>query len=613
MQKSIIIIFAALMNFLCSQLAYADNFLLTRSYFYDKTNELSLAQIEQQAFTSYQNVLTAGYQPGTFWLKLQLAASKEPLVLKIRPVFTEEIELFDPAVPQDKRLAGNKHPWSASDLDAVNYNFLLAPLAEEREVYLRIKSVRSYLVKVDVMTMTQFQKQDRFELLLYACYSTFTFLLALWLFVTWLMHRELVLGLFTLQQCFGFLHTLLHGGFAKILFDEHLDPEKTNHFFSSLVVIYPLIGILANKFLLQEYGLKKFYRHGFNFLMLLSIAIICLHFSSNLSLTFNLNSLLVIGVSLFLFISGVFGVDLTQSTLRADALSIRTLRIFYAFNVALWVLAILPLQGLLPGSEIALHSLHLYSVLSGLIFFFLLQYRARALLQIETGRTSALKAEADHERQQREEQSMLMAMLSHEIKTPLSILKLVVDEKVTGSDLEGHANRAVSNIDFIVDRCLQLGKLDAKAMPLFKKEIRLKDFLTRAVIENKAEHRVTLQCHENFVASTDPEIMRIITSNLLENALKYSSPGSRISIVVNSLKQHAQPGVQIIFSNETGSMGAPDPIYVFKKYYRNTSATKISGSGLGLFLVHELVKVLDGHIEYHNNNKFVVFTIWIPT
>ena len=601
------------MNTLGSPFAFAESYLLNRSYFEDKTNTLTLAQVEQQAFTPYPDVLTAGYQPGTFWLKLKIAASTDQLVLKIRPVFTEEIELFDPAQSQGKPLAGNKHPWSASDLEGVSYNFLLAPKQSERDIYLRIKSVRSYLVKVDVMTMAQYQKQDRFELLVYAGYSTFTFLLALWLFVTWLMHRELVLGLFTLQQCVAFLHTLFHGGLARIFFDDHLDPVKTNYFFSTLVVIYPLVSILANKFLLQEYGLKKFYRYGLSLLMLLSCGIITLHFSSNLPLTFNLNSILVFVLILFLLVSALFGVDLTQSTLRADALSIRTLRIFYTFNIVLWTLAILTLQGLLPGGEIALHSLHIYSMLSGLIFFFLLQYRARALLEIETGRASALKAEADHERQQREEQAMLMAMLSHEIKTPLSVLKLVVDEKVTGSDLEGHANRAVSNIDFIVDRCLQLGKLDAKEMHAKKKELHIHQFLTELIIEYRAENRFKIECPQHLVGLTDPEIMRVIISNLVENALKYSLPGSIIFIKARPQPNHEESGIQISMTNETGLMGEPDPDHVFKKYYRNTSATKISGSGLGLYLVHELIRVLGGKIEYQPKNKLVIFTLWIPT
>ena len=59
-------------------------------------------------------------------------------------------------------------------------------------------------------------------------------------------------------------------------------------------------------------------------------------------------------------------------------------------------------------------------------------------------------------------------------------------------------------------------------------------------------------------------------------------------------------------------MGSPDPEHVFEKYYRNTSATKISGSGLGLFLVKELVSALHGDVTYSINNELIKFTVWIP-
>jgi len=616
MQRIIIIIFVLLTNFLGSQVAYGnhpDKYLLSRAFFEDQTNALSIKQVEQQAFTPYQHALSGGYKAGTFWIKLQIAASTQPLILKIRPIFTEEIELFDPSNSNGKPLIGNKHPWSASEIQATSYNFSIAPSSTDRDIYLRIKSVRSYLINAEVMSLAQYQKQDRVELLIYTGYSTFTFLLALWLLVSWLMHRELVLGIFTLQQIIAFFHTLLHGGLVKIYFDDHIDPNKLNHFFSTLVVLYPFVGILANKYLLQQYGLKKQYRFGFNILLILSAAVFTMHLSSNTSLTFNLNSILVFISILFFLISALMGVNLNQSTPSADALSIKTLRWFYAFNVILWATAILPLQGLLPAGEIALHSLHIYSMLSGLIFFFLLQHRSRALLKLETGRAIAMKAEADHERQQREEQSMLMAMLSHEIKTPLSVLKLVVDEKVSGSDLEGHANRAVNNIDFIVDRCLQLGRIDARAIHAYRKKLALDHFLNNLITEYQASNRVHVTCNENPIAHTDPDIFRIVASNLLENALKYARPGSIIHIEARSHESNGKVGVQVKFTNQTGLMGAPDPAHVFKKYYRNTSATKISGSGLGLYLVYELVNVLGGVITYQPKHEQVIFKLWIPS
>ena len=616
MEKLFTIFFLVLTNFLGSSIAYAEKseqYLLSRAYFEDKSNSLPLSQIEQKDFIPYQEVLTGGYKTGTFWLKLKIAASSQPLILKIRPVFIEEIELFDTAFPDQRPLVGNKYPWKASNIEAVSYNFELAPRSADRDIYLRIKSVRSYLVNAEVMPLAQYQKRDRQELLIYAAYSTLTLLIALWLLVSWLLNRELVLGLFAVQQIFAFLHTTLHGGIVKILFDDYFDPLRMNSFFSLLVVTYPLFGILANKFLLKEYGLKKSFNIAFNFLIILSAAVITLYFSTNQPLTFSLNSLLVFIVILFFLIAALFGVDIHQSTLKADALPINILRGFYVFNLVLWTIAIFPLQGWLPAEELALHSLHIYSMVSGLVFFLLLQYRSKALLKIESSRAEALKSEADHERQQREEQSMLMAMLSHEIKTPLSVLKLVVDEKVSGSDLEGHANRAVNNIDFIIERCLQLGKIDAKSTPVQKKSFRLDDFINNLISEFKTQNHTSFTCHDNPIVHTDQDILRIIVSNILENAIKYSPKESQIYIETRTQDVNGSPGVHIEFINDVGIMGAPDPEHVFKKYYRNTSATKISGSGLGLYLVYELIQLIGGLVSYQFQHKKVIFKLWIPS
>lgn len=615
--KNLIIIFLIILaNSLGSQPAYANNsdqYLLSQAYFEDKSNSLSISQIEQQEFTPYLGALTGGYKTGTFWLKLKIAASTQPLILKIRPVFIEEIELFDFALPQQKSLVGNKYPWKASDIEAVSYNFELAPRSADRDIYLRIKSVRSYLVNAEVMSLVQYQKRDRQELLVYAAYSTLTLMIALWLLISWVLHRELVLGIFAAQQIFAFLHTSLNGGILKFLFDDYFDPIRLNSFFSFLVVTYPFFGILANKFLLREYGLKRSFDFVFNSLLFFSTLIITLNFLTNQPLTFNLNSLLVFIIILFFLISALFGVDINQATLKADALPINVLRIFYIFNLILWTIAIFPLQGWLPGGELALHSLHIYSMVSGLVFFFLLQYRAKALLKIESGRAIALKSEAERERQQREEQSMLMAMLSHEIKTPLSVLKLVVDEKVSGSDLEGHANRAVNNIDFIIERCLQLGKIDAKSTQVYRKTFRLDDFIKNLICEFKTQNHTSLACHENLIVHTDQDILRIIVSNILENAIKYSPKESQIYIEARTQQVNGTAGVQLQFINDVGVMGAPDPEHVFKKYYRNSSATKISGSGLGLYLVYELIQLIDGLVSYQFQHQKVVFKLWIPS
>lgn len=617
MMKNFISTFCLILTALLSSSAVfaesSDEYLISQAYFEDKSNSLSLSQIEEQQFTPYQNTLTGGYRSGTFWLRLTIASSTQPLILKIRPLFTEEIEIFDIAFPAPKPWVGNKYPWSASDLKGASYNFELAPYSEDRDIYLRVKSVRSYLINAEVMNLVQYQTRDRIELLTYAAYSAVTLLLAVWLLASWLVQRELVLGIFTIQQIFAFLHTLLHGGLVKIIFNDHLDPIKLNSIFSFLVVTYPFFALLANRFLLLEYGLKRSFKFGFDFLLLLSGSIIILNFLTDQPLTFSLNSLLVFVLVFYFLVAALFGVNLNQSTLNADALSINTLRVFYTFNFTLWTIAILPLQGWVPAGELALHSLHIYSIVIGLVFFFLLQYRAKALLKIESNRATALKLESAHERQQREEQAMLMTMLSHEIKTPLSVLKLVVDEKVAGSDLEGHANRAVNNIDFIIERCLQLGRIDSSSTKVNKDEFDINKLITELTKEHKIQNVIFRKCNQTLILHSDRDILRIIISNLMENAVKYSAVGSALHIETQELDLDGKQGIQVGLANDVGPMGAPDPEQVFKKYYRNSAATKVSGSGLGLYLVHALMQLLGGTASYQIQQNKVIFKLWIPS
>ena len=65
--------------------------------------------------------------------------------------------------------------------------------------------------------------------------------------------------------------------------------------------------------------------------------------------------------------------------------------------------------------------------------------------------------------------------------------------------------------------------------------------------------------------------------------------------------------------NEVGSTGLPEADKLFEKYYRSPLARKQSGSGLGLFLVKELLDLLNGKVTYAPSDGLVRFEIWLPT
>ena len=591
----------------------SQSYILSQSYYLDKTNALTYAEVQSMAFTPYQGLFTGGFSQGAYWIKLSVRAHAQNVVLKIRPSYTNEIQFYDPSASGKPRVTGSIYPMIKDDIEANSFNFVLSPSAGNRDVYLRIKSVSSYLFYVEAMSMSAFERSERTDNFIYMGYVMLTLILAIWLLITWLMNRERVIGVFTVQQILAFTHTFIKVGFARTYLDLYVSAELINAISNMVVVFYPLVALTANFLLFQEYGLKKSFRYGFFALMVWSLGINATFMSGAevLALTWNVKFVLVMMAGFAL--CSLWGTNPSKALESSNAVQLKVLRYFYCINFIVWLIALLPLLGIISTGTVALHSLFVYNMMSSIVFFILLSNRARWLLKHEVARTSTLQAEATQERQRREEQGMLMAMLSHEIKTPLSVLKLVMDEKVAGSDLEGHANRAVSNINFIVNRCLQLGKLDAKAIQLNPTSFSAKDFVSALLQDIQGASRVQTDIPDSLVLSADREILRLVLNNLIENALKYSDPVQAVQL--NMLTHSEEVGRRVVIEvrNKVGHLGVPDPDQVFKKYYRNTQATKVTGSGLGLFLVHELVGVMGGEVSYTNENDEVIFRIWIPT
>ena len=586
-------------------------YILERAYYEDKTNQLSLDEVQDEKFTSFTGWLAKGYTPATYWIKLTIRPSDQDLVLRIRPTFAETIQLFNPRDLDSSKSTGHQYSWKQSDIQSYNHNFKLGALQQESEIFLRVKSNRSYLLDFEVLPTTDYLGSDHLDGLLNAGYVIFTFTLALGLLGAWLTNREVVLGVFTIQQFFAFFHTLFVVGYARILLERFIDVSAINYLFHALVVSYPLIAILANKLLFEEYGLKRAYRYLFIGLSLSSVAVISVLIFGNVNASLKFNALLVMTTVFIFCLTAWFG-TLDGRNNKNINLPISVLRIYYTLNVVMWSISVLPLLGIVQAKDLTLHSFLLYNILSGLIFFLLLQYRARAILRNETLKSEALKKEAEYEKHRREEQGKLMAMLTHEIRTPLSVIKLVVDRKVAGSELEEYANRAVNNIDSIIDKCIQLDQLDSNALVIDKTRFNFSELLASSLPDTHLEGQFLIQGEDYIEISSDRDVVKIIVSNLIINATKYSVPDSNILISSSIEGTENYRQLKFTIQNQISPIGAPDTSVIFDKYYRGAAATKTSGSGLGLFLVKQLSQALGGEANCHVNQDSIIFTVWIP-
>jgi signal transduction histidine kinase len=105
-----------------------------------------------------------------------------------------------------------------------------------------------------------------------------------------------------------------------------------------------------------------------------------------------------------------------------------------------------------------------------------------------------------------------------------------------------------------------------------------------------------------------PDFLRLVASNLLDNALKYSPPDSVIDVELHAGTLMVQLKVRNLVETEM----QPDTEKMFSRYYRHPKAQQVRGTGLGLFLVREICQKMRGRIQFENTAGQVQFTLELP-
>ncbi len=211
-----------------------------------------------------------------------------------------------------------------------------------------------------------------------------------------------------------------------------------------------------------------------------------------------------------------------------------------------------------------------------------------------------------------EEQHQFNDMLIHELKTPISIVSMTLHQMAGKETLKQRAAQALEDMNDIVDRCRQVDQLDQQQIILQIQPCHIDQILSEFVLSNSESSRLSITMDSLPELNSDPQLLRVIFGNLINNAIKYSSPESTVYIGANTIAHNGKQCIQIAVQNLPGAAGFPDPQKVFNKYYRSPGAHSKTGSGLGLYLVQSFVTLLGGEIAYESAQDKVEFRLWIP-
>jgi signal transduction histidine kinase len=596
-----------------------------RAFWEDASAQATVNEVKQQAFTGYTGVLSRGYTQAAVWIRLDVQPDHgmrpdDKIILRIRPVYLDEIRLYDPLDSSGReRVVGDRTNLSAEEYKSLTHTFVIPAGSQPRQVFLRLKASSTSLINVEALTETAMVEAEHRMLVSYFAVLSLIAVFLIVVFMNWLNARDFLYAVFVVRHALYLVFTASFFGFHRLWFNGVIDAQYLDLIYNWLVLGATGVSLVFEFFFLSEYSLPRWARHMILALMVWSGCAVLLLTMGEVYWALKVNMALNgIGALVLLVVASASIDDEKIKKSSAASLLRKKWVVAYYFSItALLMFSVLPHAGTVGGNEFSTNGLIFYALFSGGIMTVLMQLRANQLQRANEKYSKDLLMSAQQvalERVRREEQSQLLTMLMHELKTPLSVIDLA-QQATTDLDAKGYVARNVAIIKNILDRCLSADRLSLGQLDVDLEPVQLRPLLDQLLHDHQS-HRFTLNWKlpaDAVTVRTDYQCLQIILNNLLDNAIHYGDQTHTIRLDVQAKSDDARGmGVTITVVNKTGIAGWPEADKVFKKYYRSTGAKMISGTGLGLFLVASMARIIGATCTYAPDDTYVRFELWLP-
>lgn len=214
--------------------------------------------------------------------------------------------------------------------------------------------------------------------------------------------------------------------------------------------------------------------------------------------------------------------------------------------------------------------------------------------------------------------------VSHELRTPIATVRASAETLLAGAGEDAATRREfvedilheTARMERVVEDLLNLARMESAA-PLTLQRVRLEEVLYQVVDENNAlaaERRVhvAVETPAGLCAAAEAQALRLILTNLVENALRYTDSGGRVVVRTEKVADGVKLSVQ-----DTGcGIGAEHLPHVFDRFYRvdKHRSRDAGGTGLGLALVKRLVEAHGSSIHVESERgRGTTFWFVLPT
>ena len=223
-----------------------------------------------------------------------------------------------------------------------------------------------------------------------------------------------------------------------------------------------------------------------------------------------------------------------------------------------------------------------------------------------------------------ESRQEFVSNVSHELKTPLTSMKVLADSLMGQEDIPVELYREfMTDIGAEIDRenkiindLLSLVKMDKSAGNINITGVQINELLERIMkrlrpIAQKQNVELVMESFRPVVAEVDEVKLTLALTNLIENAIKYNNPDGWVHVSLNADHQN------FFVTVEDNGIGIPKEAQnrIFERFYRvdKSHSREIGGTGLGLAIARNAIIMHRGAIKVHSmEGEGTTFTVRIP-
>ncbi len=217
------------------------------------------------------------------------------------------------------------------------------------------------------------------------------------------------------------------------------------------------------------------------------------------------------------------------------------------------------------------------------------------------------------------------ATLTHDMKVPviaeLNSLNYLIEGRFgplteKQSEILNLMKNSNQELKDLIENMLETYKLEQNTISLNLTDNNINEFINSIVKEMypiavSTSHTIEINLSEtkNIYSEFDNMQMRRVFKNLIQNAISFSPESSNINIKSENTKDN----IKIFITNKGSGISKEDLELIFQKYYSGHSKFKKAGTGLGLYLAHQIILAHNGAIEADCSKEgFTTFIMTLP-